>query len=106
MLDKLVFKNNKVYDILKNIALLLPFFIACYAEIGAIWDIPYTMEIVKTLGAIEVLAGGIVKISSVCYNKTKLIEEYDQEEENSMEIETNELEEDENLPEEENREEE
>ena len=65
MLDKLVFKNNKVYDILKNIALLLPFFIACYAEIGAIWDIPYTME-----------------------------------------IETNELEEDENLPEEENREEE
>ena len=87
----MIFKNNKTYDIFKTIALIMPLFIVLYEGIGKIWNIPYTEQITLTLTAINGFIGGLVKLSNSKYNKTELINEYDQEEENAMEIETNEV---------------
>lgn len=83
----MIFKNSKVYDILKTTALLLPILTVLYKSIGAIWKIPYTNEIVSTLLAINGALGAIIVKASSDYNKTELISEYDQEEENSLEFE-------------------
>lgn len=85
----MIFKD-KTYNILKTIALIMPLFIVLYEGIGKIWNIPYTEQITLTLTAINAFIGGLVKISNIKYNKTELINQYDQEEENSIEIETNE----------------
>lgn len=87
----MIFKKEKNYDTLKTIALIMPLFIVFYEGIGKIWNIPYTEQITLTLTAINAFIGGLVKISNVKYNKTELINQYDQEEENAMEIETGEV---------------
>lgn len=89
----MIFKKEKNYDTLKTIALIMPLFIVFYEGIGKIWNIPYTEQITLTLTAINAFIGGLVKISNVKYNKTELINQYDQEEENAMEIETGEVDE-------------
>ena len=86
----MIFKKSKNYDLCKTIALIMPLFITLYGAIGEIWELPYTDKIVLTLTAINAFIGGLVKYSNAKYNKTELIDQYDQEEENSMEIETNE----------------
>ena len=87
----MIFKKESNYDLLKTIALIMPLFIVLYEAIGKIWNIPYTEQITLTLTAINAFIGGLVKISNVKYNKTELIDQYDQEEENATEIETNEV---------------
>lgn len=87
----MIFKKEKNYDTLKTIALIMPLFIVFYEGIGKIWNIPYTEQITLTLTAINAFIGGLVKISNVKYNKTELINQYDQEEENAMEVETGEV---------------
>lgn len=89
----MIFKKEKNYDTLKTIALIMPLFIVFYEGIGKIWNIPYTEQITLTLTAINAFIGGLVKISNIKYNKTELINQYDQEEENAMEIETGEVDE-------------
>ena len=88
----MIFKD-KTYDTLKTIALLLPLFITFIAGIGEIWGIPYIDKITLTLTALNGLLGGIVKLANVKYNNTEMILENDQIEENSMECETEEVEE-------------
>lgn len=90
----MIFKNSKNYDKVKTIALIMPLFITLFGAIGEIWEIPYTDKIVLTLTAINGFIGGLVKLSNMKYNNTELIEQLDQEEINSLEIETNEGEED------------
>lgn len=89
----MIFKNSRTYDLLKNIALIMPLFIVLYETVGKIWSIPYTEQITLTLTAINAFVGGLVKISSTKFNKTELWEQYYQEEENAMVLETNEEEE-------------
>ena len=86
----MIFKNEKNYDLLKSVALIMPLFIVLYEAIGKIWGIPYTDQITMTLTAINAFIGGLVKISNIKYNNTELDAILDQEEENAMEIETNE----------------
>lgn len=87
----MIFKNEKNYDLLKSVALIMPLFIVLYEAIGKIWGIPYTDQITMTLTAINAFIGGLVKISNIKYNNTELDKIYDQEEENAMEIETDEV---------------
>ena len=86
----MIFKD-KTYDLLKSVALIMPLFIVLYEAIGKIWGIPYTDQITMTLTAINAFIGGLVKLSNAKYNKTELIDQYDQEEENSLEYETDEV---------------
>ena len=87
----MIFKNEKNYDLLKSVALIMPLFIVLYEAIGKIWGIPYTDQITMTLTAINAFIGGLVKISNIKYNNTELDAILDQEEENAMEIETDEV---------------
>ena len=62
--------NNKVYDVLKWIALiLLPAIATLYFALSGIWGFPYGEEIVGTITAIDTFLGVILGISTVQYNK-------------------------------------
>lgn len=66
----MVFDNNKVYDVLKYIAqIVLPALATLYFALSKIWGLPYGVEIVGTISAIDVFLGCLLGISSVSYNK-------------------------------------
>lgn len=90
----MIFKNDRTYDILKYITLrVLPPILTFVVIILTQFEYEKT-EVVAIIGsAFITMLGQILGISNDKYNKTELIEQYDQEEENSMEIETNEVEE-------------
>ena len=62
--------NNKVYDVLKDIALyVLPALATLVIALGNIWGIPYSEAIAATITAVDTFLGAILKISSISYNK-------------------------------------
>ena len=62
--------SNKVYDVLKWIAMyLLPAFGTLYFALASIWGLPYGEQIVGTITAIDTFLGVILGISTVQYNK-------------------------------------
>ncbi len=64
--------SNKVYDVLKWIALyLLPGLGTLYFALAGIWGFPYGEEVVGTLSAIDAFLGVILGISTAQYNKNK-----------------------------------
>jgi len=64
---------DSVYDVLKYLCLYgLPSITLFWAAIGTIWGIPYTTEIERTLVAVNALLGGLLGISTISYNKTKI----------------------------------
>ena len=62
--------NDKVYDVLKWIALIfIPAVGALYFGLAQIWGFPYGEEIVGTLTLIDTFLGALIGISTVNYNK-------------------------------------
>lgn len=62
--------SNKVYDILKYIALIvLPALGTLYFALAKIWGFPYGEEIVGTITAVDAFLGALLKISTDQYNK-------------------------------------
>ena len=62
--------SNKVYDILKTIALIwLPAIGTLYSALAAIWGLPFGEEIVATIVAVDTFLGAILQISSTSYKK-------------------------------------
>lgn len=62
--------SNKVYDILKWIALIfIPAIGALYFGLAQIWGFPYGEEIVGTLTLIDTFLGALLGISTAQYNK-------------------------------------
>lgn len=62
--------SNKVYDVLKWIAMyLLPALGTLYFTIAGIWGFPYGEEIVGTITAIDTFLGILLGISSAQYKK-------------------------------------
>lgn len=62
--------SNKLYDILKYIALIvLPALGTFYFAIAKIWGFPYASEIVGTISAVDALLGALLKISTDNYNQ-------------------------------------
>ncbi len=67
----MIFKNSKLYDILKWIAMVaLPALTALWLALAAIWGWPYAEAIGATLTAITTFLGALLGISSVTYQKT------------------------------------
>ena len=67
--------SNKVYDVLKWIALiLLPALGTLYFALAKIWGLPYATEIVGTISAVDAFLGALLQISTNQYNKEQLIE--------------------------------
>lgn len=68
--------NNKVYDALKWIALiLLPALATLYGALAPTWGWPYAEQIVYTITAIDTFLGALLGISNLQYK----IEEGDSE---------------------------
>lgn len=62
--------NNKVYDILKWIALiLLPALGTLYFALASIWGFPYAEQVVGTITAIDTFLGVLLGISTSSYKK-------------------------------------
>lgn len=72
--------SNKVYDILKDIALIvLPALATLYAALAKIWGFPYEVAIPATIMAVDTFLGAILKISTNQYNKDQQIEPPDED---------------------------
>ena len=70
--------SNKVYDVMKWIAMyLIPAIGTLYFALAGIWNFPYGEEIVGTLTAVDTFLGVILGISTAKYNKQS--EEYIEE---------------------------
>lgn len=64
--------SNKVYDVLKWIALIvIPALGTLYFTLAGIWGLPYGEAIAGTLTAIETFLGVVLCISTAQYNKNK-----------------------------------
>ena len=62
--------SNKVYDILKWIALVVfPAIATLFSAISMIWGIPYGEQITSTIIAIDTALGAILGVSSIKYAK-------------------------------------
>lgn len=62
--------SNKVYDVLKWIAMyLLPALGTLYFALASIWGFPYGEQIVGTITAVDTFLGVILGISTAQYNK-------------------------------------
>lgn len=62
--------SNKVYDVLKWIALVaLPALTALWLTLANIWGFPYAEAIGATMAAITTFLGALLGVSSVQYNK-------------------------------------
>ena len=69
----MIFKNPKVYDVLKWIAL-----VGCYAlnylwvELAEVWGFPYAVQIGKTISIVGVFIGILIGVSGVKYNERRM----------------------------------
>lgn len=62
--------NNKLYDILKWVALVALDAVGIfYKTIATTWALPLGDEILSTCAALSVLVGALIGISSANYNK-------------------------------------
>lgn len=61
--------DNRTYDILKYVALIaLPAIQVFWLTIGKIWNFPYVVEIGATIGAVALLLGTLLGVSSKNFN--------------------------------------
>ena len=64
--------SNKVYDILKWIAMyVLPAIGTLYFALAGFWGFPFGEEVVGTITAVDTFLGAILGISTAQYNKHK-----------------------------------
>lgn len=69
----MIFKNSKLYDALKWIALVaLDALGIAYESLSTVWGFPYGDEVMKTCTIISVLIGTLIGVSSYKYNKTEI----------------------------------
>ena len=65
----MIFKNSKIYDILKYLALVAFDAVGfAYSELAEVWNLPYGTQIYKTFTIISILIGTLIGISSHKYN--------------------------------------
>ena len=63
--------SNKVYDVLKWIAMVvLPAIGTLYFALAGIWGLPYGEQVVGTITAVDTFLGVVLGVSSVQYKKT------------------------------------
>lgn len=83
--------SNRVYDILKWIALIfLPALGTLYFGLARIWGLPFGEEIVGTITIVDTFLGALLGISTATYNKDQEQLKQDEMEDESIEIEEDE----------------
>lgn len=72
--------SNGTYDKLKYVALIaLPALQVFWLTIGKIWGISYTVEIGATIGAVALLLGTLLGVSTSNYRAEKLQDTYNED---------------------------
>ena len=67
--------TNKVYDVLKYIALVvLPAIGTLYFALASIWGLPYGEQIVGTITAVDTFLGAVLMISTNKYNNSTKVD--------------------------------
>lgn len=62
--------DNKVYDVLKWVALVvLPAVATLYTALAGVWGLPFAEEIPATITAIDLFIGALLGVSTAKYNK-------------------------------------
>ena len=62
--------DNRVYDILKYIALIvLPALATLYSTLAGVWGLPYAEQISVTIMAVDTFMGILLKLSTDEYNR-------------------------------------
>lgn len=75
----MIFKNSKVYDVLKWIALVgLHAVNYAWVELADVWGFPYAVQIGKTISIIGGALGILLGVSSIKYHLTKNAENNDE----------------------------
>ena len=65
--------SNKVYDVLKWVALVvLPAIAILYGSLAKIWGLPFAEQIPDTITAFDLFLGVVLGISSVSYKKNNI----------------------------------
>lgn len=64
--------SNKIYDILKYIALIvLPALGTLYFALAGIWGLPYGEQVVGTITSVDTCLGALLGLSAYKYNKNE-----------------------------------
>lgn len=64
--------TNKIYDVLKYIALIvLPAIGTLYFAVAGIWGLPYGEQVVGTITAVDTCLGALLGLSAYKYNKNE-----------------------------------
>lgn len=64
----MIFKNSKVYDVLKWLgSVVIPAFAVLVATLGEVWGMTYAKEISATCTALAVFLNALLGISSIMY---------------------------------------
>ena len=70
----MLIKNDKLYDILKYVALIfLDAVGVAYESLANVWSLPLGDEVMKTCTILSILLGTLIGISSYSYNKSNLL---------------------------------
>jgi hypothetical protein len=65
--------SNRIYDILKYVALIaLPAIGTLYFTLSQVWGLPYGEEIVGTIAAVDTFLGSLLQISTAIYKKNNV----------------------------------
>lgn len=68
----MLIKNNKTYDVLKEIALtVLPASSVLYLALAGLWNLPYPQQVSGTIMAIDAFLGAILHVSNKQYKETQ-----------------------------------
>lgn len=75
-IEKITTMSNETYDALKKIeCILIPAIATFYATFAEIWGLPFADKVGATLGAIAVLLGAILIMSSKVYARDRKVGE-------------------------------
>ena len=76
----MIFKNSKVYDVLKYLALIgFNAVGVLYKAVAEIWNLPYGNQVALTCSALALFVGTLIGISSYSYNNVELEDTEDDE---------------------------
>ena len=69
----MIFKNSKLYDVLKWIALVaLDALGIAYESLAQVWHLPFGDEVMKTCTIVSVLIGALIGVSSHKYKNIEV----------------------------------
>ena len=72
----MLIKDSKVYDVLKEVALVvLPAISVLYLALAGIWNLPYAQQVSGTIMAVDTFLGALLHISSKQYHEAEPKEE-------------------------------